>query len=135
MSTMSDIRSHAPRTALVMAGGTGGHIFPGIAIAQALHERGWTIEWLGTPSGMENTLVPKAGFHLNQVEVTGVRGKGVMRWLALPLMLFKACRQAHALMKSIQPHVVLGIGGYMSVPGGIVARLSRARAQVLQIAC
>jgi UDP-N-acetylglucosamine--N-acetylmuramyl-(pentapeptide) pyrophosphoryl-undecaprenol N-acetylglucosamine transferase len=129
---MTLTKSTTTRTALVMAGGTGGHIFPGIAIAQALQQRGWAIEWLGTPAGMENTLVPKAGFHLNQVEVTGVRGKGVMRWLGLPFMMLKACRQAGALMKATQPHVVLGIGGYMSVPGGIVARLTGRPLVVLE---
>ncbi len=111
------------RTALVMAGGTGGHIFPGIAIAKALQERGWLVEWIGTPTGMENQLVPKAGFKLNTIEVTGVRGKGIMRWLALPFTMIKACKQAGALIEETDPHVVIGIGGYMSVPGGIMAKL------------
>jgi UDP-N-acetylglucosamine--N-acetylmuramyl-(pentapeptide) pyrophosphoryl-undecaprenol N-acetylglucosamine transferase len=115
--------SQGKRTAIVMAGGTGGHIFPGIAIAQELVQRGWAIEWIGTPTGMENTLVPQAGFHLNTIEVSGVRGKGTARWLAMPFMLWRACRQAAALLKVHQPHVVLGIGGYMSVPGGLVAKL------------
>jgi UDP-N-acetylglucosamine--N-acetylmuramyl-(pentapeptide) pyrophosphoryl-undecaprenol N-acetylglucosamine transferase len=120
------------RTALVMAGGTGGHIFPGIAIANALQERGWLIEWIGTPTGMENQLVPKAGFKLNTIEVTGVRGKGIIRWLALPFTMIKACKQASALIEKTNPHVVIGIGGYMSVPGGIMAKLKGRPLVVLE---
>jgi UDP-N-acetylglucosamine--N-acetylmuramyl-(pentapeptide) pyrophosphoryl-undecaprenol N-acetylglucosamine transferase len=120
------------RTALVMAGGTGGHIFPGVAIAKALEARGWAIEWLGTPNGMENQLVPKAGFRLHSVDVQGVRGKGLIRWLKMPFNMLNACRQASGLMSKVQPNVVLGIGGYMSVPGGIVAWLTRRPLVVLE---
>lgn len=120
------------RTALIMAGGTGGHIYPGIAMAKELASRGWHIEWLGTPQGMENRIVPEAGFPLHTVAMTGVRGKGVMRWLAMPFMLIGACIKARRLLKQLTPHLVIGIGGYMSVPGGLMAWITRRPLVILE---
>jgi UDP-N-acetylglucosamine--N-acetylmuramyl-(pentapeptide) pyrophosphoryl-undecaprenol N-acetylglucosamine transferase len=112
------------KTALIMAGGTGGHIYPGLALAETLVSHGWTIHWQGTAKGMEHRLVAPAGYPMHTVEMTGVRGKGLLRWLALPLRLARACWQARAILQRVRPHLVVGIGGYMSVPGGIMARLT-----------
>ena len=113
------------RTALVMAGGTGGHIFPGLALAEALRERGWQVHWLGTPGSMEERLVPPRGFAFEAIDFSGVRGKGLKTLLALPLRLARACLQARAVVRRLQPDVVIGLGGYVTFPGGIAARLAR----------
>lgn len=113
------------RTALVMAGGTGGHIFPGLALAEALRDRGWTVHWLGTPGSMEERIVTPKGFAFEAIEFSGVRGKGLMTLLRLPLRLLRACLQARAVVRRIQPDVVIGLGGYVTFPGGIAARLSK----------
>jgi UDP-N-acetylglucosamine--N-acetylmuramyl-(pentapeptide) pyrophosphoryl-undecaprenol N-acetylglucosamine transferase len=106
-----------------MAGGTGGHIFPGLAVAQALLEKGWRVHWLGAPDSMESRLVPTRGIPLELVEFSGVRGKGLGTLLRLPLRLLRACIQSARVMRRIQPDVVLGLGGYISMPGGLVAAL------------
>lgn len=113
-----------PRTALVMAGGTGGHIFPGLAVAQELRERGWDVHWLGAPASMEARLVPPQGFRLHTIDFSGVRGKGVMTLLWLPMRLLRAFWQALAVVRRVQPDVVVGLGGYISFPGGIMATLA-----------
>ena len=118
-------RSARQRTALVMAGGTGGHIFPGLALAEALRERGWQVHWLGTPGSMEERLVPPRGFAFEAIDFSGVRGKGLKTLLALPLRLARACLQARAVVRRLQPDVVIGLGGYVTFPGGIAARLAR----------
>ena len=109
--------------ALVMAGGTGGHIFPGIAVAQALREKGWRVHWLGAPNSMESRLVPPRGFALETVQFAGVRGKGLftLRWA--PLRLLRAVWQSRAVMRRVRPDVVLGLGGYITMPGGIASVL------------
>ena len=112
------------KTALIMAGGTGGHIFPGLAVAQALRERGWTVHWLGAPGSMEERLVPPRGFALELVEFSGVRGKGMASLLGLPLRLGKALAQARAVLRRVKPDVVVGMGGYITVPGGLAAVLA-----------
>ena len=116
-----------PRTpcALVMAGGTGGHIFPGLAIAQALRDKGWRVHWLGAPGSMESRLVPPRGFTLETIEFSGVRGKGLASLLWLPLRLLRACWQSLAVLGRVQPDVVLGFGGYISLPGGLMSALKR----------
>jgi UDP-N-acetylglucosamine--N-acetylmuramyl-(pentapeptide) pyrophosphoryl-undecaprenol N-acetylglucosamine transferase len=111
------------RHVLVMAGGTGGHVFPGLAVAQVLRERGWSVHWLGNPLGMEATLVPKHGFVLEPVEFGGLRGKGLFTKIMLPIRLARACWQAAGVMRRVQPHVVLGLGGYITFPGGVMARV------------
>ena len=112
------------KTALIMAGGTGGHIFPGLAVAQELRERGWTVHWLGAPGSMEERLVPPRGFALELVEFSGVRGKGMASLLGLPMRLGKALSQARAVLRRVKPDVVVGMGGYITVPGGLAAVLA-----------
>ncbi len=110
--------------ALVMAGGTGGHIFPGLAMAEALRARGWRVHWLGVPGSMEERLVPPRGFAFEPVEFGGVRGKGWKTLALLPLRLARALAQARRVIQRVQPDVVLGLGGYITVPGGLAARLA-----------
>ena len=108
---------------LVMAGGTGGHIFPGIAVANELKQQGWAIHWLGTQARMEAQLVPKAGYDISFIDVAGVRGNGLARLLAAPFHIIKSIWQAVAVMKQFKPDVVLGMGGFAAGPGGIAAWL------------
>ncbi len=118
------------KTALVVAGGTGGHIFPGLAVAGALRDAGWKVSWLGssgtaaTPS-MESQLVPPRGFDFDAVEFSGVRGKGLAALVGLPLRLARASWQSLRVMRRVKPDVVVGFGGYITVPAGIVAVLLR----------
>lgn len=107
--------------ALIMAGGTGGHIFPGLAVAEALRNKGWRVHWLGTPASMESELVPQRGFELETIEFGGVRGKGLKTLALLPWRLAKALVQSAAVMRRVKPNVVLGLGGYVTVPGGLMA--------------
>ncbi|RJX74404.1 undecaprenyldiphospho-muramoylpentapeptide beta-N-acetylglucosaminyltransferase [Vibrio sinensis] len=109
---------------MVMAGGTGGHVFPGLAVAKKLQQQGWEIRWLGTEDRMEADLVPKHGIEIDFIKVKGLRGQGVTRLLAAPFQIVKAIIQARRYMKSWQPDAVLGMGGYVSGPGGIAAWLS-----------
>jgi len=111
------------RTALVMAGGTGGHIFPGLAVAQALRDRGWRVHWLGAPTGMEHDLVPARGFAFEPVQFGGVRGKGIATLVLLPLRLLRAFWQSIGVVRRLKPDVVLGLGGYISFPGGMMSVL------------
>lgn len=109
------------KTALIMAGGTGGHIFPGLAVAQELRARGWRVHWLGAPASMEARIVPPHGFALETIDFSGVRGKGGLTLARLPLRLLRAFWQAHSVLRRVQPDVVVGLGGYISFPGGLVA--------------
>lgn len=111
------------RTILIMAGGTGGHIYPGLAVADALHAQGWNIVWLGAPNSMEAELVPKHGYPVAWVNFSGLRGKGGVRMLLLPLMLLRAFAQSIAVLLRHRPDVVLGMGGYITFPGGMMAAL------------
>jgi UDP-N-acetylglucosamine--N-acetylmuramyl-(pentapeptide) pyrophosphoryl-undecaprenol N-acetylglucosamine transferase len=111
-------------TVLIMAGGTGGHIFPALTIAEHLRERGYHIEWLGTDKGLEVQVLKGTGIKLNFLSVTGVRGKGVVGLLLAPLMLIRAVWQALEVLRKVQPCCVLGMGGYVTGPGGVAARLS-----------
>ncbi|MCT2387807.1 undecaprenyldiphospho-muramoylpentapeptide beta-N-acetylglucosaminyltransferase [Erwinia pyrifoliae] len=106
---------------MVMAGGTGGHVFPGLAVAHHLMAQGWQVRWLGTADRMEADLVPKHGIDIEFIRINGLRGKGIKALLAAPLRIFNAWRQARAIMKAWQPDVVLGMGGYVSGPGGLAA--------------
>ncbi|MFK3661906.1 undecaprenyldiphospho-muramoylpentapeptide beta-N-acetylglucosaminyltransferase [Scandinavium sp. NPDC088450] len=106
---------------MVMAGGTGGHVFPGLAVAHHLMERGWQVRWLGTADRMEADLVPKHGIEIDFIQISGLRGKGLKAMLFAPIRIFNAWRQARAIMKRFQPDVVLGMGGYVSGPGGLAA--------------
>ncbi len=111
------------RTILIMAGGTGGHVFPGLAVADYLKQAGWHIVWLGTESGMEMKLVPRYGYETEMITFSGLRGKRVMAWLMLPLRLVKAFVQSIAILRRVNPDVVLGMGGYPAFPGGMMASL------------
>jgi UDP-N-acetylglucosamine--N-acetylmuramyl-(pentapeptide) pyrophosphoryl-undecaprenol N-acetylglucosamine transferase len=106
-----------------MAGGTGGHVCPALAVAEQLRTRGVPVAWMGTRSGLEATLVPKAGIPVEWIEVSGLRGKGLGRKLRTPLMLGRALWQASAILRRLRPPVVLGMGGFASGPGGMMARL------------
>ena len=106
---------------MVMAGGTGGHVFPGLAVAHHLMAQGWQVRWLGTADRMEADLVPKHGIDIDFIRISGLRGKGIKALLLAPFRIFSAWRQARKIMKAWQPDVVLGMGGYVSGPGGLAA--------------
>jgi UDP-N-acetylglucosamine--N-acetylmuramyl-(pentapeptide) pyrophosphoryl-undecaprenol N-acetylglucosamine transferase len=108
---------------LIMAGGTGGHVFPALACAREFQARGYSVHWLGTPRGIENELVPQAGFALHLINVTGLRGKGRLSLLKAPLMLIKALMQARKVIRELKPVCVVGFGGYVTGPGGLAAKL------------
>ncbi len=111
------------RTIMIMAGGTGGHVFPALAVAEYLTERGWRVVWLGARTGMEASLVPGHGYDVAWVRFSGLRGKGLLRALALPLNLLVAFWQSARALLARRPDVVLGMGGYISFPGGMMASL------------
>ncbi|MBX3658536.1 MAG: undecaprenyldiphospho-muramoylpentapeptide beta-N-acetylglucosaminyltransferase [Ramlibacter sp.] len=118
---MSDAR-HG-KCALVMAGGTGGHIFPGLAVAEALRERGWRVHWLGGPASMESQLVPPRGFAFETIDFSGVRGKGAATLALLPLRLLRAFWQSIGVVRRVRPQVVVGLGGYITFPAGLMSVL------------
>ena len=111
------------KTALIMAGGTGGHIFPGLAVAEELRARGWRVHWLGAPGSMESRIVPQHGFPLELIDFSGVRGKGLATLALLPLRLLRAFWQALQVVRRVQPDVVVGLGGYITFPGGMMGVL------------
>ena len=111
------------KCALVMAGGTGGHIFPGLAVAEALRERSWRVHWLGGPGSMESQLVPPRGFAFETIAFSGVRGKGVKTLFFLPLRLLQAFWQSIQVVRRVQPDVVIGLGGYITFPAGMMSVL------------
>ena len=113
------------RTIMIMAGGTGGHVFPALAVADYLREQGWRVVWLGAKTGMEATLVPRHGYEMAWVRFSGLRGKGMLRALALPMNLLLAFWQSARAILAQRPNVVLGMGGYISFPGGMMASLLR----------
>ncbi len=113
------------RSILIMAGGTGGHIFPALAVADLLRAKGWHVTWLGTPRSMEAELVPRHGYQMAWVRFSGVRGKGLLRMLLLPFDLLVAMWQSASAILRHRPDVVLGMGGYITFPGGLMAALLR----------
>jgi UDP-N-acetylglucosamine--N-acetylmuramyl-(pentapeptide) pyrophosphoryl-undecaprenol N-acetylglucosamine transferase len=113
------------RPVLIMAGGTGGHVFPALAVASELTALGVPVSWLGTRRGLEARLVPAAGYPLNLIRVTGLRGKGALRLLLAPFMLLLAMLQSLVVLLRIRPSAVLGMGGFTAGPGGVVAWLLR----------
>lgn len=112
------------RTLMVMAGGTGGHIYPGLAVADCLREQGWRVVWLGNPEGMEAQLVPRRGYEMAWLRFSALRGKGLVRKLLLPFNLLRGFVQALGVLSRVKPHVVLGLGGYVTFPGGMMAALT-----------
>jgi UDP-N-acetylglucosamine--N-acetylmuramyl-(pentapeptide) pyrophosphoryl-undecaprenol N-acetylglucosamine transferase len=117
------VERNAKRTLLIMAGGTGGHVMPALAVAEVLRMRGWRIVWLGSPNGMEATLAAKNGYALEPVAFTGLRGKGLLAKLLLPTRLLVAFWQSLRAIRRVAPQAVLGMGGYISFPGGMMAVL------------
>ncbi|MCM2971039.1 undecaprenyldiphospho-muramoylpentapeptide beta-N-acetylglucosaminyltransferase [Larsenimonas suaedae] len=111
------------KRALIMAGGTGGHVVPALTLAKALSERGVEVHWLGTPRGIENTLVPKAGYPLHHIKVSGLRGNGAAGWLKAPYKLWAAIAEARKVIQTLKPGIVIGLGGFASGPGGVAAKL------------
>ena len=109
------------KTLLVMAGGTGGHVFPGLAVADKLKSEGWQVSWLGTAKRMEANLVPEHGYEIDFIDVVGVRGNGIKRLLAAPFQILKSIFQARKVLKNRSVDLVLGMGGFASGPGGIAA--------------
>ena len=112
------------KTIMIMAGGTGGHIFPALAVAHLLRDAGWRVVWLGNPQGMEAKLVPQHGFEMVNLKFAALRGKGLLRKLLLPLNLLRGFWQALQAIRQVRPNVVLGMGGYITFPGGMMAALT-----------
>lgn len=110
--------------AVIMAGGTGGHVFPALAVARELQARGVEVSWLGTRHGLEAELVPNAGYPIDYISISGLRGKGLVGWLMAPWRISVALSQALAVMRRRKPDFVLGMGGFVTGPGGVAARLS-----------
>lgn len=108
---------------LILAGGTGGHVFPALAVAEELRRRGHAVAWMGAPDSFEARTVPRAGFEMEYLRVSGLRGKGWKRWLMAPLELLRAVSQASRVLARQRPDVVLGMGGFVAGPGGVAARL------------
>lgn len=111
------------RRVTVMAGGTGGHVFPALAVAQALRERGHDVTWIGTAEGLEARVVPARGFPLDFIRVKGLRSSGILRLVSAPIVVVRAMWQAMRVLRRRQPALVIGMGGFVSGPGGLVARL------------
>ncbi|MBB3143230.1 undecaprenyldiphospho-muramoylpentapeptide beta-N-acetylglucosaminyltransferase [Halomonas organivorans] len=113
------------RRALIMAGGTGGHVIPALSLARALVARGVEVEWLGSPRGIENRLVPEAELPLHRIAVSGLRGNGLTGWLMAPWRLLRAVCEAGRVIRDFDPQLVVGLGGFASGPGGLAAWLAR----------
>lgn len=111
----------AQKPILIMAGGTGGHVFPALAVAEHLRNQGELIVWLGTRAGIEATVVPAANIAIEWLSVQGLRGGGVMTLLLAPFKIVRACWQAQQILRRLQPKAVLGMGGFVSGPGGLMA--------------
>lgn len=108
---------------VIMAGGTGGHIFPALAVAHYLQKQNWKVSWVGTQKGMESQIIPENKIEMDFLSVNGLRGKGFLSSLKMPIMLIKTCLEAKKILNKRQPDVVLGMGGFVAGPGGLVAKL------------
>ncbi|MFW5439755.1 MAG: undecaprenyldiphospho-muramoylpentapeptide beta-N-acetylglucosaminyltransferase [Methylophilaceae bacterium] len=117
--------NHTESTLMVMAGGTGGHVYPAMAVADYLQTLGWRIVWLATEGGMENRLIVDKPYSKAIITMRGVRGKGLLGWVLLPIKLMTAFKQSLSAITKYQPNVVLGMGGFAAFPGGLMAKLLR----------
>lgn len=115
------MNNNQEKTILIMAGGTGGHIFPGLAVAKSLKDQGWNVHWLGTEKRMEADLVPEYGYPISFVNIEGFRNKNWKTWLKTPFKIMQSVMQSIKILREINPDVVLGMGGYASGPGGLAA--------------
>ena len=112
------------KTFMLMAGGTGGHIFPALAVAESLQKRGHHVIWLGSQDSMEERIVPQYGIHLETLAIKGIRGNGIKRKLMLPFTLYKTVRAAQQIIKKHRVECVIGFGGFVTFPGGLAAKIS-----------
>lgn len=119
------MNSQHKQTLMVMAGGTGGHVYPAIAVADHLQALGWNVVWLATEGGMENRLIEGKPYSKAMITMRGVRGKGLLGWMLLPFKLMTAFKQSLSAMLQHKPNVVLGMGGFAAFPGGLMAKLLR----------
>ncbi len=110
-------------TIMIMAGGTGGHVYPALAVAQNLQDKGWQVSWLGTQKGLESRVIPEQGIEIDWLTISGLRGKNRLALLKAPFMLLLACKQAKTALQKRQPDVVLGMGGFVAGPGGLLAKI------------
>jgi len=108
---------------VIMAGGTGGHVFPALAVAQEMRERGWQVSWLGTRKGLESRVIPANGIDIDWLSVEGIRGKGLWSKIVAVVKLMQACLQARQVIRQRAPDVMLGMGGFVAGPGGLMAKL------------
>jgi UDP-N-acetylglucosamine--N-acetylmuramyl-(pentapeptide) pyrophosphoryl-undecaprenol N-acetylglucosamine transferase len=117
--------SSSSRPIMIMAGGTGGHVFPGLAVAEAVRARHGSVVWLGTQRGLEARVVPEQGIDVEWISIAGVRGKGVVAWASAPFRIAGAVLQALGALRRRRPAAVFGMGGFVAGPGGVAAWLSR----------
>ena len=108
---------------MIMAGGTGGHVFPALAVATEMQDRGWDVFWLGTQNSFEARVIPQHGIEMQWIRISALRGKGMLAKLLMPWRLLHAMWQAMRVIHKKKPNVILGMGGFVSGPGGLVARL------------
>lgn len=120
---MTDAQQEQPKHVMMMAAGTGGHVFPALAVAKDLEQQGIKVSWLATPAGMENRLLKNHNIPIYQIDIQGVRGNGVVRKLAAPFKILKATLSAMKYMKQLKVDAVAGFGGYVAGPGGLAARM------------
>jgi len=119
----NETNKESKKPILITAGGTGGHVYPGLAVARALQEQNIPVVWMGTEKGLESRVIPEAGFHMVYLSVSGLRGKGIVSLLSAPFELTKALFQSFMIMRRVKPAAVLGMGGFVAGPGGLVAAL------------
>lgn len=115
----------ALKKVVIMAGGTGGHVFPGLAVARVWQAKGVEVHWLGTAKGIESKLVPEADIAFHEITISGIRGKRAVSWLLAPFRITRAVWQAYGHLRAVKPDLVIGFGGFVSGPGGVAALLSR----------
>ncbi|PHS18159.1 MAG: undecaprenyldiphospho-muramoylpentapeptide beta-N-acetylglucosaminyltransferase [Kangiella sp.] len=125
--TFSNIQNKSEKRVLIMAGGTGGHIFPGLAVAKELQKRDWNVFWLGSHKGMEEEIIAKTDIPLSLIRVVGLRGNGLLGWLKAPFLITKSVMSAIVILRKIKPHLVIGFGGFASGPGGLATYLLRIK--------